>query len=264
MHALRLRYDPHTLWSSIWQDVDVDAAEFIDMSMYPIHPTINYLEPEHRILECGFGAGRVYRHLRNHGYDQVFGIEYDHGATVRVNQTQPGALATGDVTQLPFADGSFDRTLAFGVIGGMGSAFARSLNELIRVTNDNGLLLVSVMPRNLSRRIQYLVNQLSQRHHDEHFYAWMDSRSNWTALLEAYDLEVVDSSLMLSRYNLYFWLPMLRKRGVVTDLARARVDDRAYQLSAFGEALHQLSTRLLPYQFAGAILFVCRKIAHSA
>jgi cyclopropane fatty-acyl-phospholipid synthase-like methyltransferase len=121
MRSLYLRYDPKSFWKDYWKDAKVDPPQFIDLDIYPIYPTIKHLKPHYQILECGFGGGRVVRHLVNNGYKHVFGVEYDWGATQRLKAAQDCNVQVGDIRSLAFKDSSFDATLAFGILGGASS-----------------------------------------------------------------------------------------------------------------------------------------------
>ncbi|MCC7487982.1 MAG: class I SAM-dependent methyltransferase [Burkholderiales bacterium] len=261
MRALRLRHDPASFWAEYWKDVEVDPPRFVDLDIYPIHPTIDYLKRSDRILECGFGAGRVVRHLCNDGYTGVVGVEYDRGAARRVNAVQPCALSVGDIRSLAFRDATFDVSMAFGVLGGLRGHTAHALLELIRVTRPGGLVIVSLMLDNAARRLQKWMNRASpaSRRHPLTFYAWMDSDRGWRSYLESFGLAVQERSYMVSRYNFYYWTPFLRKAGVPFDHARARVCDREFRLNVLGEALFRLSKRFAPAALAGAALYVCRR-----
>src|SRR4051812_5842761 len=103
MQPLYLRYDRKAFWKEYWEGVEVDPPTFLDLDIYPIHPTLKYLNRDDAILECGFGGGRVIRHLVNTGYRNVYGAEYDAGAALRLLKAQPSRLCVADVCRLPFA-----------------------------------------------------------------------------------------------------------------------------------------------------------------
>lgn len=190
----------------------------------------------------------------------MIGVEYERGAAQRLAAVQRLPLTVADVRALPFADGTFDATLAFGVLGGLESDLGRGLAELIRVTRPGGLVVVSLMLDNLARRLQSLLGLLGNRP-PRRFYAWRDTTRGWREHLGKCGLTIVEHSFMNSRYNFYYWTPLLRKTGQAFDHAQARVCDRLFPLNAVGETLFRLSTTLLPTAFAGAVLYVCRKQA---
>lgn len=257
MRPLYLRYDASGFWEEYWKNAPVDPPRFIDLDIYPIHPALDYLRPEDRVLECGFGGGRVIRHLANTGFRKVVGIEYDRGAAKRLREAERLALVVGDVRTLPFRDASFDATLAFGLLGGLHRQLHDGVREVIRVTTAGGLVVVSLMLDNLARKLQALFS-FCRSGPPRAFYAWRGTQREWERLLTESGLQILERAYMHSRHNFYQWAPFLRKHAVTLDQARARVCDRAYPLNAVGEALFRVTRRFFPVSFAGACTFVCR------
>jgi SAM-dependent methyltransferase len=253
MKKLELGYDRVKFWEDYWLEHGVDHDQFLDLDMYPIRMTLRHVSPRQKILECGCGAGRVVRHLSKHGYD-VVGLDYDRRilSQLKANDRTLKILA-GDASCLSFADDSFDVTLCFGTIGTLHGKTAASLLELRRVTRRGGKLVLSVMLDNSARRLQKALNRLTSSRVPE-FYAWMDSESGWRAHFESFGLEVIDSDPMVSRYNLYYWTPLLRPREK-TDLTSARVEDSAYKLNFLGKFLWFIHKRFARRSLAAAMTF---------
>jgi SAM-dependent methyltransferase len=260
MKPFYLRHDPASFWAEYWKEAKVDPPHFIDLDIYPIHPTIKHLDQADSILECGFGGGRVIRHLLNNGFNNVVGVEYDLGAAIRLNAAQPANTHVGDVRALAFRDATFDASMAFGVLGGLHHDTDRALHELIRVTKPGGLVIVSLMIDNVARQLQALINRLNpgNKKYASNFYAWMDTDQGWRKYLQDLGLHVIERSYMVSRYNFYYWTSLLRKRNFKFDHAYARVCDRGFALNPFGEFIFRLTKSIAPQQFAGAALYVCR------
>jgi SAM-dependent methyltransferase len=253
MKKLELAYDRDKFWQQYWSEHGIDHSEFLDLEMYPIRMTLRHARPSDRILECGFGAGRVLRHLNAKGY-QPIGIEHDLTiATALHREDKALRIACGDASRLPFPDNSFDLTLAFGVLGTLHSRTALGLLELMRVTRPGGTLVVSVMVDNVARTFQKLLNRMVARG-DPQFYAWTDSEKGWSAYFESFGLRTIETEPMVSRYNLFYWAPILRAR-TATDLTLARVDDSQYRLNAIGELLWQVHRRVLRRGLAAAVTF---------
>lgn len=255
MKALYLRYNREKFWENYWNEFSVDHDEFLDVGMYPIDLTLKYVRKDARILECGFGGGRVIRHLAKHGY-QIEGIELNPVIVEQVKQADVSLKVTeGNILDLQFENNSFDVSLCFGVLGGLESGLATGLMELKRVTRPGGLLIVSVMLKNIGRFAQKLLDLFSI--YDESFYAWMDTQEGWQNIFRAFDLGFVESRPMVSRYNIYYWTKFLRPSGK-TDLALARVKDSAYRLNPLGKIMWFLHKKLLQKELAGAVNFVLR------
>jgi ubiquinone/menaquinone biosynthesis C-methylase UbiE len=98
------------------------------------------------ILDVGSGAGQILGHLVKlaHPEATLVGFDLSHGmlrrARARLNNDRP-AYVTGDITQLPFADGSFDCITCGWVIEHLPDP-RPGLQELSRVLKPGGRLLL--------------------------------------------------------------------------------------------------------------------------
>lgn len=109
--------------------------------------------PGLRMLDAGCGRGEVLRACAHAGAD-VCGLDYADAAVAIAREVLapfPGAdVRQGDVTGLPWADGSFDRVLFADVIEHLDPDQAvAALGELRRVLRPGGLLLVHTAPNRL-------------------------------------------------------------------------------------------------------------------
>jgi SAM-dependent methyltransferase len=120
------------------------------------------LSPGLRILDAGCGPGPNFDWLRPYG--EVVGIDYSPEAIRLANARHPGTEAVqGDITDLPFADESFDLALEFTVLA-LVDADQRGVDELARVTRPGGtvLLMEPAIPR--LRRDHDEVNGVRRRY----------------------------------------------------------------------------------------------------
>ncbi|QWG14876.1 class I SAM-dependent methyltransferase [Bradyrhizobium sediminis] len=253
MKKLELAYDRTNFWEDYWREHGIDYDEFRDLDMYPIRMTLRYVRPGQEILECGCGAGRVVRHLTKHNYN-IVGLEYDGRIVNELKTCSPQLkIIEGDAADMPFDENSFDVSLCFGTVGTLHGKMAAAVQELRRVTRPGGKIVLSVMLDNSARRLQKLLNRITTRGEPE-FYAWMDSEQGWRAYFESFGFSVIDSEPMVSRYNVYYWTPMLRA-GEKTNLTLARVDDSAYRLNFLGRIFWQLHSTILRRSLAAATTF---------
>lgn len=101
--------------------------------------------PDSRWLDVGAGAGTYTRFLASGGR-LVTGTDYSV-PTVRKAKQRGGGDVTwvvADVTRLPFADGSFDGALCFGVMQAISSP-RDALREIRRVLKPGGVLWVDAL-----------------------------------------------------------------------------------------------------------------------
>lgn len=257
MKPLFIKYDQARFWKDYWLKFDLDREEFINLKMYPIDVTLRYLKKQDRILECGFGAGRVIRHLHKHGYN-VEGIEYDGGIVDKLkNLDKTLKIQQADIKELPFPDNYFDSVLCFGVIGGLKDDLGRAVGELKRVAKTGGTIILSVMLDNVARLAHRIGCALINRGTPAQFYAWMDSAAGWKKYFESLGFEIIDCRPVVLKYNLYYWTKLLRS-GDNVDLALSRVDDNELKFNSLGKIFWFLHRNFFKKQFASGITFVLR------
>ena len=100
-----------------------------------------------RWLDAGCGAGTYTRHLFEHGAD-VIGVDYSVLSIGKARTRSPPAIeyVAADVRHLPFAAGSFDGVLCFGVIQALGES-EPAVRELCLLTRPGGELWVDALNR---------------------------------------------------------------------------------------------------------------------
>jgi len=102
------------------------------------------LQPQHTLLDVGCGPGALGKHLLDHcryrGVDPV-------SRTLDRWERGRGNVRPGEITDLPFKDGRFERILASGVIQylSVGEVF-KGLQELRRVIVPEGLCFLQSVP----------------------------------------------------------------------------------------------------------------------
>ncbi len=255
MKPLYIRYHREKFWDDYWREFKVDRDEFIDLKMYPIGPALRQVTKGQRILECGFGAGRVLRHLAKHGHE-IYGLEYSRSIVEQLKDVDPKLqVMAGDIRSMPFADGTFDLALCFGVIGGLEAAFEPALMELRRVVKPGGVIVASVMKDNFARKAHKFLSRFSSA--PWNFYAWTDSTEGWRNYFSSKGFQVIDAEEMVKRYNLYYWTTFLRGRRK-TNLELARINDAEYSLNPAGELLWFLHRTVLRSPLSAGVTYALK------
>lgn len=132
-------------WETAWAEEKHEAPPWLLQALEPL------LEGRARALESGCGQGEFVRLLRTTDRE-VVGVDLAAQALARSHAEHPDlVLAVADVSRLPFAPGSFDAIISLGVIehfeGGPGAVLA-SHREVLA---PDGVLLLTVPYRSLSR-----------------------------------------------------------------------------------------------------------------
>jgi len=101
------------------------------------------LQPGHRVLDLGCGAGPLLQLLERQGLQPV-GVDHSPQALAVARSTAAtGRLVRGAATALPFASHGFDRIAALGVLGYLSADdLAMALGECSRVLARDGWLLI--------------------------------------------------------------------------------------------------------------------------
>jgi ubiquinone/menaquinone biosynthesis C-methylase UbiE len=119
------------------------------------------VQPGMRVLDAGCGRGEVLLECARRGA-AVAGIDYAEAAVELSRETLTGVkgadIRQGEVTDLPWPDGSFDRILFADVLEHLTPGQAdRALAEFHRSLGPGGLLLVHTAPNRLFRRVAWPV-----------------------------------------------------------------------------------------------------------
>jgi ubiquinone/menaquinone biosynthesis C-methylase UbiE len=96
-----------------------------------------------RILDAGCGTGALLDRLKNQTGVELFGLDYSGQALAYTRGRGHVRLVQGDLTRLPFPDGTFDVITALDVVEHIRED-ERALREAHRVLRSGGVLLVSV------------------------------------------------------------------------------------------------------------------------
>lgn len=96
-----------------------------------------------RVLDAGCGTGALLDHLQTRPGVEVFGLDFSGQALAYTRQRGHLHLVQGDLTRLPFPDGTFDVVTALDVVEHIREDEG-ALREVNRVLRPGGVLLVSV------------------------------------------------------------------------------------------------------------------------
>ncbi len=142
-------------WEDRWANSGVDEDGFKNKNIYPIMYAELAICDGDKILEAGCGAGRVYFHYKNEGFD-IKGIEYSKNAVENILAKDSKAeVIEGSIAELPYEDNWFDTILAFGLYHNLEDEkeLQKSFDETYRVLNKGGQLVASVRFDSLENNI---------------------------------------------------------------------------------------------------------------
>jgi ubiquinone/menaquinone biosynthesis C-methylase UbiE len=178
---------------------------------------LEYIDPQpgDRILEDGCGLGFYLHLLGRLSQARVWGVELDRArlaASLDDGHASKAALAQGDVTCLPFADGAFDKLIISEVLEHLDDD-AVAVAEMLRVLKPGGVCAVTV-PHAGYPPLWDPLNYGRERLGLGHFSAeplsgiWTDHRRLYTrqqlvSLIEGAGFKVTDVRLE-TRYSIPF------------------------------------------------------------
>lgn len=189
------------LWEENWQ-----AAKFNQVLQFcridPLRPLFaKYSKAGDRMLEGGCGLGQYVTFHTIRGV-KVVGLDFALRALQRLNQRVPNLpLCGGDVSEMPFADQSFDLYYSGGVVEHFEDGAEKSLREACRVLKKDGVLLISVPYFSPLRRLLFPFKRKFWRHVKKsqsektesglNFFQYAYKTSEFEKMLNEAGLEVV-------------------------------------------------------------------------
>lgn len=194
-------------------------------SVDPLRPLFEeYLRPDSLMLEGGCGMGNYIAYYAGRGF-RVIGLDFAQTALRTLKIRQPGLMvAGGDVSQMPFADETFDLYYSGGVVEHFEGGAAESLAEARRVLKPNGVLLISVPYYNPLRKLltPFRRNEWkvvkrssvdgSSAMVNKNFFQYAYTRREFTGLLNDAGLTVEKTRGYAVLWGLYE-IPFLAPRG---------------------------------------------------
>jgi len=145
-----------------------------------------------KILNIGCGPGRSSQYLSNFG--EVTSIEYDKECCEFASKMTGLEIINGSITELPFADKSFDLVCAFDVIEHVEDD-QLAVSEMKRVAKEDAVLLITV-PAFMSL----------WSHHDVINHHFKRYKSN--EIEKLFDYNTDGQKIFVSYFNFILFLPI--------------------------------------------------------
>lgn len=190
----------------------------------PLRPLFEkYLRPDSMMLEGGCGMGNYVSYYAGRGFN-VIGLDFAQNTLKKLHVRQPRVkLCGGNVSRLPFADKTFDLYYSGGVVEHFEGGAEVSLKEARRVIRDDGILMISVPFYSPLRKILSPFKNSEWRilnrpevdengaHHGKKFFQYAYTRNEFSEMLRAAGLNVIDTRGYAVLWGLYE-IPFLKPR----------------------------------------------------
>lgn len=151
---------------------------------------LRHLPRKGNILEAGCGTSQFVLALTSRGYD-CYGLDYAFQALHRARQfTKSLRLACGDITALGVASASLSAVISIGVVEHRFAGPEPFLQEMHRILESNGLMLISVPYFNPLRRWRARQGAYQDDVSGFGFYQYAFTREEFCGLLSQAGFEI--------------------------------------------------------------------------
>lgn len=246
---------PEQVWERHWASCDIDREIAMCDKREIVAPILSHLRALHdpTIVDCGCGAGIWTAYFARCGYRNVIGVD-NFAPAIRVLEDRGGRGVLGDVRHLPFADGSVDVCLSFGVVEHFPESPTECLREMARILVPGGYLFLTVpyyswlrrLIAHPARRIYMRLKGISRR-----FFEYRFSDSEIVAFCRNSGFDVLSSitdDFLSKDMSLGLWL----------DIPLLRSGDPG-ELNRPGMILCKALRRISPWLISAGILVIARK-----
>lgn len=192
-------------WEENWA-----ASQFEDSLRFcvvdPLRPLFEKYSREGCVmLEGGCGLGQYLAYYKSKGR-RVVGLDFAQQALKSLQLRQPDLnLCAGNVSELPFADETFDLYYSGGVVEHFEGGAEKALQEARRVLKKTGVLLISVPYYSPLRKVllpfrngewrsvdySQIGNEASSN--GQRFFQYAYTRREFKKILENADLQMIDT-----------------------------------------------------------------------
>lgn len=257
--------DNSDYWDERWASSGVDDNKFEKLDFYPIKQCEYFFKnyaKEESILEIGSGAGRLFFHYKNLGYD-ISGIEYSEIAVENIqNKMKNNDVICGSVVNLPYSTATFDYAIAMGLYHNLENSedLENAFRETSRVLKVDGKLLFSVRFDSLENNIveEIIKKRNPDKKFDKFHRMHFDMRGieyylkkNNLKLLSA---EYVRNVSFLFKYD-FFRNAQMKSGNFNEKDARSK----GFELNAFGNFLDRVLHYAFPKYFSNLLVITAQK-----
>jgi SAM-dependent methyltransferase len=143
-------------WDALADSYDGESFHQDAVMTACLRQVVADLRPAGIVLECGCGTGLATRYLLGAGAQHVYALDFSERMLEQIRRKfDPGQVTAvqGDLRELPYPDGMFDRVLVANVFQHLVPADQlRAAAEITRVLKPGGRFSVSVHHYNLDKQ----------------------------------------------------------------------------------------------------------------
>lgn len=251
-------FNPQQYWDDRYAKEHIagrSSDEFRRQGFWPLLE--QQLTPTGRFLDTGAGVGGWTVFLAEEKYN-VTGIDIAARTIRAMTEYNPDLqLKVASITQIPYADNTFDGVLAIGVLEYVDGKVPHAFTEVARVLQPGGWFFIEVPAATLLRRLCYFPLKRLEKMlrlaagRQPSFANYLFSRNDIQQLCTAAGFEVVTMAPHElpnpgSHYGLWIDFPWLR-------------GSQPYQLNVLGRCVKTIANAISPWIASTGIVVVARK-----
>jgi SAM-dependent methyltransferase len=256
--------DNKNYWNERWEKSGVDIGKFKNLDIYPIKYTNLVVDNKNqKILEAGCGAGRLFFHYKNLGYD-IEGIEYSKIAVENIIKADKSAkVIQGNVCNMPYNDNSFDVLLALGLYHNFedGNILNEAIKESSRVLKRGGKILASVRVDNFENNlIEFIVKMQNKDKKFNKFHKAQFNKKDIEKLFKKYFLEI-EEVYYARNVSFLFKFDIFRKKELKkNNFKEQEARSSGFSLNYIGNIIDKTLHKFFPKQFSNIMVVVAKKV----
>ena len=246
-------------WEKNWENIGIaEVLGIFDYERVKKQMAImrRVLPKNEKILEGGCGLGPYLIRLRQLGYD-VEGIDYNEGPIRKIlafDSTLP--VKVGDVTAIPYPDGTFGGYLSLGVIEHFTEGPRQAIREANRVLKNGGIFYLAVPRNHLFMRLKLPVHFLKSRKFLRKLMGKAEDNHYWEQYFKKKELIRVLSEEGFDVREIH---PLDHSHALVSFSGIFR-DKKTYdEAKALGLSVGAFCEKYLPWATAAQMALVCVK-----
>ncbi|MGB7401723.1 MAG: class I SAM-dependent methyltransferase [Arcobacter sp.] len=248
-------------WEDRWINSGVDEDEFKNEQIYPIVYSNKILKGGEKILEAGCGAGRVYFHYKNKGFD-IKGIEYSINAVSNIlKKDSSSRVIKGNICQLPYSDKEFDVILSFGLYHNIENEvdLKKAFSETNRVLKNGGKLVASVRFDSFENNIiEKIVRKRTKSKDYDKFHRWHFSLKDMENFLD--DKMFIQDIYYTRNVSFLFKYDLFRKKELKSvNFQESNARSNGFELNLLGKLIDKTLHSIFPTLFSNLLVIIAEK-----
>lgn len=262
MYSLTKFYPPYVDVQKFWEDryarkpfAKHSSVEYQEQKFWPL--LRRFLTHEGQYLDAGCGIGGWILFLRDEGF-KVEGIEIATSAVRALTEYDPDIrVKIASITEIPYADNSFDGVLAIGTLEYVERDLAKALTEVHRVLKKDGIFFIEVPLLNTLRtwvyvplkRVEFWLKTWWGQKSYFAFHLFTPDKTKKMLEQHGFMVEAIQPHELPGddiHYGLWVDWPFLRSR-------------EAYRLNVLGRMIKRICEAISPWFASTGMVIVARK-----